>query len=155
MALFPVLDSKACAISLAGSVKYAALSCARPRYALAPSERHGSLPAPALSAAVRAACLRPWLAEGRLYAARNQFREMHDAERPDALSKAARAEMASHLPEIAATRTPTHKAIDRLRGKFPDEAVTALHRELTRQTAEYRPPFLIHHYIGFASGFIM
>ena len=63
---------------------------------------------------------------------------MHGAERPDALNKAARAEMAIHLPEIAETRTATHEAIDRLRGKFPDEAVTALHRELSRQTAEYK-----------------
>jgi hypothetical protein len=58
-------------------------------------------------------------AEGRLYAARNQFREIHGTKRPDALSKAARGEMASHLPETPRRAPQRTRQSTVCEGSFP------------------------------------
>lgn len=51
-----------------------------------------------------------------------------------------RKEMAKVVPEIADTPTTTHKEINRLRGKFPKEAIAELHRELRGKLPTTKKP---------------
>jgi hypothetical protein len=70
-------------------------------------------------------------------AAQVGFREKYGTLCPDALSKEMRAAFASIIPDIAKSRTTTHKQISRMRGRFPDDVVAALHKELNQQTVAY------------------
>jgi hypothetical protein len=85
-------------------------------------------------------CTAEGAAQEKFWAAREQFCKTLAAEKPDALSKKMRKEMAKVVPEIADTPTTTHKEINRLRGKFQKEAIAELHRALRGKLPTTKKP---------------
>jgi hypothetical protein len=62
-----------------------------------------------------------------------EFGAMH----PDAFSRELRAGLATIEPRFQECMTDTHEKIDAAKGRFPDDVIAGLHRELDRQKAAY------------------